>query len=105
MKIHDSDDVLFLLERSAKDLTQSQRLVALLYAASEQRADGAVLVRASELAAAVGMTGPAFSRTRKEMVEKGWLEEAGTIGRLKVYRLPSAISRQRVGGHLRVVGE
>ncbi|MFD9634295.1 replication initiation protein, RepL2 [Streptomyces violascens] len=105
MRIHDSEDVRYLLQRSAKELSHGQRLVVMLYVASEQRADGAVLERASDMAATLGMTGPGFYRSRKELTGKGWLEEAGKFGSAKAFRISRGIGRERTGGHLRVVGE
>ncbi|MCZ0975987.1 hypothetical protein O1L55_41440 [Streptomyces albulus] len=44
-------------------LSPNQRIVVLLYAASEQNSEGAVITRATELAETLGMTPPVFSRT------------------------------------------
>lgn len=106
MKIHDRYDVLDLLKLTGRVLSPNQRIVVLLYAASEQNSEGAVITRATELAETVGMTPPVFSRTRKELVQLGWLEEAGSVGRIKLYRLAQHVDTQRGrgSGHLRVVG-
>lgn len=116
MKINGADDVIYLLRRTgegmgSKRLSPNQRLVVLLYASSEQDQNGTVIIRATELAATVGMTASVLSRTRKELVELGWLEEAGSVGRVKLYRLNPGIAEEeadrrgpRNTGHLRVVG-
>jgi DNA-binding MarR family transcriptional regulator len=106
MQIHSRDDVLSLLRRTAKVLNPNQRIVVMLYASVDQRADGAVIKKASDLAQMAGITAPALSRTRKELVERGWMEEAGNIGPMKIYRLtPKAgeDAENRGRGHLRAV--
>lgn len=105
MRIHGPEDVLDVLRRTGRVLSPNQRLVVMLYAASEQRPDGSVITRATELAETVGMTPPVFSRTRKELVKLGWLEETGRIGQIKLYRLDPqvGVEQSRSGGHLRVV--
>jgi DNA-binding MarR family transcriptional regulator len=115
MKVHNADDVIYLLRRTgeglgSKRLSPNQRLVVILYASSEQTADGTVVIRATELAATVGMTASVLSRTRKELVELGWLEESGSVGRVKLYRLNPDVApgnavqeTPRSTGHLRVV--
>jgi DNA-binding MarR family transcriptional regulator len=74
MRIHDAEDVQYLLRKTGRVLNPNQRIVVMLYASSEQRPDGTVMIRASELAATAGMTPPVLSRTRKELLEAGWLE-------------------------------
>lgn len=116
MKVTNADDVIYLLRKTgeglgSKRLSPNQRLVVLLYGSSTQTADGTVVIRATELAATVGMTASVLSRTRKELVELGWLEESGSVGRVKLYRLNPALAPEnaaqeppRPTGHLRVVG-
>ncbi|WP_411112135.1 replication initiation protein, RepL2 [Streptomyces sp. c-19] len=106
MRIHDREDVLYLLRRTGRVLTPNQRLVVLEYAASEQRADGGVMVKATEMAELLGMTAPVFSRTRKELVALGWLREVGRVGQVRIYALDPRIEQERgrAGGHLRAVG-
>lgn len=106
MRIHDAADVQYLLSKTGRVLSPNQRLLVLLYASSEQRPDGTVLIKASELAATAGMTAPVFSRTRKELVAAGWMEETGHVGNVKLYRLVPAIFEDRgpAGRHLRAVG-
>ncbi|MEV0244923.1 replication initiation protein, RepL2 [Streptomyces sp. NPDC050674] len=48
---------------------------------------GAVLETAANLAKLVGMAAPVFSRTRKQVIEAGWLEETERLGHIRYYRL------------------
>lgn len=75
-----------LLERTA-GMTANQRLVVMLYALHPTDRSGAVLETAATLAKLVGMAAPVFSRTRKQVIEAGWLEETEKIGHIKYYRL------------------
>lgn len=75
-----------LLERTA-GMTANQRLVVMLYALHPTDRSGAVLETAATLAKLVGMAPPVFSRTRKQVIEAGWLEETGKIGHIKYYRI------------------
>ncbi|MEU6540527.1 replication initiation protein, RepL2 [Streptomyces sp. NPDC047000] len=106
MKIHEAADVQYLLRKTGRVLTPSQRIVVMLYASCEQRPDGTVMIKASELAVIAGMTAPVFSRTRKELVTAGWMEETGGVGSVKLYRLTPEIfeDRGQAGRHLRAVG-
>lgn len=106
MRIRGPEDVLDLLRRTGGVLSPNQRLVVLLYAAVPQQPDGSVITKATELAEVVKMTTPAFSRTRKELMALGWLEEADRVGRLKIFRLAHQEGEIRPRGreHLRVVG-
>ncbi|MFI7012234.1 replication initiation protein, RepL2 [Streptomyces sp. NPDC050145] len=106
MKIQGPEDVVDVLRRTGRVLSPNQRLVVLLYASVKQEPDGSVVVRASELAEIVGMNAPSFSRTRKELVALGWLEEAGRVGQVKLYRLAEQEDEPQARGreHLRVVG-
>ncbi|MDH6229124.1 helix-turn-helix domain-containing protein [Streptomyces sp. MJP52] len=105
MKIHDAEDVQYLLRTTGRKLSPNQRLVVLLYASAEQNPDGTVMTRATELAETAGMTPPVFSRTRKELCEAGWLEETGKFGRVSLYRLNRAMFTDRgaAGRHLHAV--
>ncbi|MFI2764869.1 replication initiation protein, RepL2 [Streptomyces echinatus] len=96
----------YLLRRTGRVLNPNQRIVVMLYASSAQRPDGTVMIKASELAATAGMTPPVLSRTRKELVEAGWLEVTGSVGSVKHYRLAPAMFEDRgpAGRHLRAVG-
>jgi DNA-binding IclR family transcriptional regulator len=64
------------------------------------------MIKASTLAATAGMTPPVLSRTRKELLEAGWLEVTGSVGSVKHYRLAPALfeDRGQAGRHLRAVG-
>ncbi|MET9497404.1 replication initiation protein, RepL2 [Streptomyces sp. NPDC006552] len=81
-------------------------MVVLLYAAVPQQPDGSVMTRATELAETVRMTTPSFSRTRKELVSLGWLEQAGRVAQVKIYRLAEQEDEAQGRGreYLRVVG-
>lgn len=106
MRINDAEDVQYLLRKTGRKLNPNQRIVVMLYASSDQNADGTVTTRATDLAETAGMTPPVFSRTRKELCEAGWLEETGKFGRVKLYRLSPQIFDDRgpEGRHLRAVG-
>lgn len=105
MRIYDAEDVQYLLKKTGRRLSPNQRIVVMLYASSEQNADGTVVTRATDLAETVGMTPPVLSRTRKELCEAGWLEETGKFGQVKLYRLAPEIFKDRgpAGRHLRAV--
>jgi hypothetical protein len=82
----DKQKNLELLEKTA-GMTANQRLVVMLYALHPTDRSGAVLETAANLAQLVGMAPPVFSRTRKQVIEAGWLEETERIGHIKYYRL------------------
>jgi hypothetical protein len=75
-----------LLQATA-GMTANQRLVVMLYALHPTDRSGAVLETAANLAKLVGMAPPVFSRTRKQVIEAGWLEQTEKIGHIKYYRL------------------
>ncbi|MEV6808953.1 replication initiation protein, RepL2 [Streptomyces sp. NPDC017405] len=75
-----------LLEKTV-GMTANQRLVVMLYALHPTDRSGAVLETAANLAKLVGMAPPVFSRTRKQVIEAGWLEETERIGHIRYYRL------------------
>ncbi|MEU8764284.1 winged helix-turn-helix domain-containing protein [Streptomyces sp. NPDC048659] len=106
MRIHDAEDVQYLLRKTgAAKLNPNQRIVVMLYAASPQKPDGTVETQATELAKIAGMSPPVLSRTRRELVDAGWLEPTQKFGRVQVYRLVPAIftDRGRAGRHLQAV--
>lgn len=105
MKVHSTEDVLYILKRTGRVLNPNQRIVVMLYAASDQRPDGSVWVKATELAETAGMSAPVFSRTRKELEALGWLEEVDSVGPVKVFRLTPTIEaeRERPAARLRAV--
>ncbi|MPY32943.1 replication initiation protein, RepL2 [Streptomyces adustus] len=82
----DKHENLRLLEKTA-GMSANQRLVVMLYALHPTDRSGAVLETAANLAKLVGMAAPVFSRTRKQVIEAGWLEETERIGHIKYYRL------------------
>lgn len=105
MKVQGSEDVLYVLKRTGRVLNPNQRIVVMLYAAAEQRPDGAVWIKATELAETAGMSAPVFSRTRKELEALGWLEEVDSVGPVRVYRLTPTVDtgRDQPAARLRVV--
>lgn len=86
MSVDDKHENLQLLEKTA-GMSANQRLVVMLYALHPTDRSGAVLETAANLAKLVGMAAPVFSRTRKQVIEAGWLEETERIGHIKYYRL------------------
>lgn len=82
----DKQKNLDLLEKTV-GMTANQRLVVMLYALHPTDRSGAVLETAANLAKLVGMAPPVFSRTRKQVIEAGWLEETERIGHIRYYRL------------------
>ncbi|MFJ7270876.1 replication initiation protein, RepL2 [Streptomyces sp. NPDC099050] len=106
MKVHGSEDVLYVLRRTGRVLNPNQRIVVMLYAASEQRPDGSVWIKGAELAETAGMSAPVFSRTRKELEALGWLEEVDSVGTVRIFRLTPTVGAERgqSGGRLRLVG-
>ncbi|CAL9639611.1 replication initiation protein, RepL2 [Streptomyces albogriseolus] len=86
MTSDDKQKNLDLLKATA-GMTANQRLVVMLYALHPTDRSGAILETAANLAKLVGMAPPVFSRTRKQVIEAGWLEETEKIGHIKYYRL------------------
>ncbi|MEU5116930.1 replication initiation protein, RepL2 [Streptomyces longwoodensis] len=86
MSSDDKHKNLDLLEKTV-GMTANQRLVVMLYALHPTDRSGAVLETAANLAKLVGMAPPVFSRTRKQVIEAGWLEESERIGHIRYYRL------------------
>ncbi|MEU6479324.1 replication initiation protein, RepL2 [Streptomyces sp. NPDC047017] len=86
MTSDDKQQNLKLLEATA-GMTANQRLVVMLYALHPTDRSGAVLETAAQLAKLVGMAPPVFSRTRKQVIGLGWLEETEKIGHIKYYRI------------------
>ncbi|WP_328335877.1 MULTISPECIES: helix-turn-helix transcriptional regulator [unclassified Streptomyces] len=104
IRINGGDDVQKLLMKTGHVLTPNQRIVVMVYASSEQNPDGTVMTRALDLATVAGMKPPVFSRTRRELVEEGWLEERGSFGQVKLYRLNPEKIGDIGGRHLHAVG-
>ncbi len=105
MKVHGSRDVLHVLKRTGRVLSPNQRLVVMLYAASEQRPDGSVWITATDLAKTVGMSATGFSRTRKDLEALGWLEQVTSVGLVTIFRLTPTVGagHGRSGGKLRII--
>jgi hypothetical protein len=91
----DKRNSLELLEKTA-GMTANQRLIVMLYALHPTGRSGAVLETAANLAALVGMAPPVFSRTRKQVIAAGWLEEAERVGHIKYYRLARSMGENTV---------
>ncbi|WP_081241053.1 replication initiation protein, RepL2 [Streptomyces viridosporus] len=84
-----------LLQRTA-GMTANQRLVVMLYALHPTDRAGAVLETAANLAELVGMSPSVFSRTRRQVVEAGWLEESDRLAHIKYYRLSPKATGENV---------
>jgi hypothetical protein len=85
---NDSNEEHRALMRRAKELAPAPRLLLSLYMLMpKDRTTGAVRVTAKELADEIGWKESVFSRTRKVLVDGGWLEEADKYGNVRVYRL------------------
>jgi DNA-binding MarR family transcriptional regulator len=89
-----------LLQRTA-GLTAGQRLVVLMYAMLANDRTGAVDMTGKELAALLNLSPTVFSRTRKHLVEAGWLEECDRLGHIHYYRLTDKATGKEVVVHLR----
>ncbi|MFE0766149.1 replication initiation protein, RepL2 [Streptomyces smyrnaeus] len=73
-------------------MTANQRLVVLLYAVHPTDRAGTVVETAAELAKLVGLSPTVFSRTRRQVIEAGWLEESERLAHIRYYRLkPEAL--------------
>ncbi|MEZ0095297.1 helix-turn-helix domain-containing protein [Streptacidiphilus sp. EB129] len=88
--------IVSVLGRSS-DLTPVQRLVVVLYALSSTDRGGVVRKTGQDLAAELGMTPSTFSRTRKQLVDAGWLELSEKFAHIAYYRLaPRALGESTV---------
>jgi hypothetical protein len=93
-----SDDkhrLLDVLHRTA-GMTANQRLVVMLYAMHPTDRAGAVIETGAKLAELVGMSPTVFSRTRRQVVEAGWLEESERLAHISYYRLSAKCTGQDV---------
>ncbi|MEU3796000.1 replication initiation protein, RepL2 [Streptomyces fructofermentans] len=86
---------LSLLQRTV-GLTANQRLVVMLYACHPTDRSGAVLETALELAKLVGLSPTVFSRTRRQVIEAGWLEESERLAHIRYYRLSPKATGENV---------
>ena len=59
----------------------------MLYAVHPTDRVGAVIETGATLAKLVGMSPTVFSRTRRQVVEAGWLEESERLAHISYYRL------------------
>jgi DNA-binding MarR family transcriptional regulator len=89
------DMTLRLLEHTA-GLPANQRLILMLYAAHPTDRAGTVSKTAAELADVLGMSPTVFSRTRRQIVESGWLEESERLGHIRYYRLSPKATGEEV---------
>lgn len=86
MNNDDKRKLLDVLHRTA-GMTANQRLVVMLYAMHPADRSGAVIETGVNLAKLVGMSPTVFSRTRRQVVEAGWLEESERLAHIRYYRL------------------
>jgi hypothetical protein len=82
----DKRKLLDVLHRTS-GMTANQRLVVMLYAMHPADRSGAVIETGANLAKLVGMSPTVFSRTRRQVVEAGWLEESERLAHIRYYRL------------------
>lgn len=82
-------------------MTGNQRLVVMLYALHPTDRSGTVVETAADLAKLVGLSPTVFSRTRRQIVDTGWLEETQRIGHIRYYRLSAEASGESVVLELR----
>ncbi|MFE6133522.1 replication initiation protein, RepL2 [Streptomyces sp. NPDC056437] len=86
MNNDDKGKLLDVLHRTA-GMTANQRLVVMLYAMHPTDRSGAIIETGAKLAKLVGMSPTVFSRTRRQVVEAGWLEESERLAHISYYRL------------------
>jgi hypothetical protein len=91
----DKQRLLDVLHRTS-GMTANQRLVVMLYAMHPTDRAGAVVETGANLAKLVGMSPTVFSRTRRQVVEAGWLEESDRLAHISYYRL----SQKSTGEHV-----
>ncbi|MFF9090501.1 replication initiation protein, RepL2 [Streptomyces sp. NPDC014991] len=95
MNNDDKRKLLDILQRSA-GMTANQRLVVMLYAMHPTHRGGAVIETGANLAKLVGMSPTVFSRTRRQVVEAGWLEETERLAHISYYRLSPKCTGEEV---------
>jgi DNA-binding MarR family transcriptional regulator len=84
------------LMHRARDLTPMERNMVMLYALAENKS-GYVDERAQDLAVELGVAATVFSRVRKSLVVKGWLQQARSEANIRYYCLSDyAYGRQSV---------
>lgn len=89
MNNDDKQKLLDVLNRTA-GMTANQRLVVMLYAMHPTDPAGAVTETGVNVAALVGMSPAVFSRTRRQVIEAGWLEESDRLAHIRRSSLPCA---------------
>lgn len=89
------------LLRQTAGMTANQRLVVMLYALHPTNRAGTVQETGANLALMVGMSPSVFSRTRKQVVEAGWLEESERLAHIRYYRLSPRATGENVVVKLR----
>jgi hypothetical protein len=92
--------LLDVLQRTV-GMTANQRLVVMLYAMHPTDRAGAVAETGANLAKLVGMSPTVFSRTRRQVVEAGWLEESERLAHISYYRLSQKSTGEQVVVSLR----
>lgn len=96
MNHHERHTMLQLLQQTS-GLTANQRLIVMLYAMHPTDRAGAVIETAANLAHLVGMSPTVFSRTRRQVIDAGWLEESDRLAHIRYYRLtPKATGQKTV---------
>ncbi|SES38934.1 hypothetical protein SAMN05421870_1289 [Streptomyces qinglanensis] len=96
MNDEDKHRTLRLLQKTA-GMTANQRLVVMLYAVHPTDRAGTVVETAAELAKLVGLSPTVFSRTRRQVIDAGWLEESERLAHIRYYRLkPEAMGENVV---------
>ena len=95
MNNEDKRKLLDVLQRTA-GMTANQRLVIMLYAMHPTDRAGAVIETGAKLAELVGMSPTVFSRTRRQVVEAGWLEESERLAHISYYRLSAKCTGEDV---------
>ncbi len=92
--------------RASHGLPPNQRLVLVHYATHPDRTSNGMVEETNEkLAAALGWVPTVFSRTRKELIEAGFLQERKRTGNVRYYGLTAkALGPKSKVSHLRSVG-
>lgn len=94
--MNDAKDMTLRLLGHTAGLPANQRLILMLYAAHPTDRAGTVSKTAAELADILGMSPTVFSRTRRQIVESGWLEESERLGHIRYYRLSPKATGEEV---------
>ncbi|EPH45359.1 replication initiation protein, RepL2 [Streptomyces aurantiacus] len=82
-------------------MTANQRLIVMLYAMHPTDRAGTVVETAAELAKLLGMSPTVFSRTRRQIIKAGWLEESERLAHISYYRLSPKATGESVVVELR----